>query len=183
MEGAMSPADVPYWVENCILEGEGDLPYKCDPDETIQYTLQLQKWLTMTGFRMLATEVPGFNARLGYAATLDAIGVFPGDTRVWLVDAKTSLQSSRQHALQLVAQRQVEFLGIPGTDKTTTFEGLVGGAEIHMGQLLVNTDRTCFRECNAPLEWWEQVMGMYRIMRSEMPFQTVASVTNRRGKK
>ena len=179
IEGALSPVDVPFWVEDRIAQGDGLLPYRCDPDETIGYTVALCHWLADTGFRILFTEIPGFHDGLGYAATLDAGGVFPGGDCLWVVDAKTRGQSRREDALQLAAQVGTEWLGKPGTAERVRWADLAGGLPIKAASLLVTPEKVTFRECAPCWPSWLSVCEVANYMTAPMPFSTVKTAVSK----
>ena len=98
-------SDVGYWTEHTII----DRGLRCSPDEALPYCLVLMKWLMTYNPQVVAADCPVFHDKLKYAGTLDAImGV---GERLYLVDFKTSTQTSVGHACQVAAYRYAEYAG------------------------------------------------------------------------
>lgn len=172
-DGPMALGDVPYWVDEVIGFGDGVMPYRCYVDETTGYCLSLASWLHETGFMPVATEIPGFrDGDSPYACTLDAIGGFPDDPSIYVLDVKTSAASSRHHALQLAAQVSCDWYGVPGTDEKL-MRAEVFQREPIAASLLVQPDKATFRVCDvAPSAWDVVLMLYYGLMAQPMPFTT-----------
>ena len=169
----MNLADVPYWVDQVIGVGDGFAPYRCDVDETTGYCLSLAGWLHETGFTSVVTEIPGFrDGDTPYACTLDAIGGFPNDPAVYVLDVKTSAASNRFHALQLSAQATCDWYGVPGTAEKL-MRADVFAAPPTLASLLVQPDKSTFRVCSGADEAWDNTLALYYgLFGAGMPFQT-----------
>ena len=174
----MHPVDVPYWVDQTIGAGDGVAPYLCDVDETTGYCLSLAHWLHETGFSFAATEIPGFrDGDKCYACTLDAIGGFPDDEHVYVLDVKTSAASNRFHALQLSAQSSCDWYGVPGTSEQLE-HGQVFVKPPVLASLLVQPDKTTFRVCTPAVDAWDTTLDLYYgLFTKPMPFTTESGRT------
>lgn len=163
-----APADIKYWVDEKVAEGDGTQPYLCDLEETTAHCLSLNRWLLGTGFRPIIAECFGANRKLGYAFTLDAIGRFGDERCLWHIDAKSRGQIHVEDAFQLAAQWYAEFLGTPGTWNEINMRTLLNKKFARSGILLVTPEKTVLRPLNMsqlPELWkaWKAIVSLYRF--------------------
>lgn len=71
---------------------------------------QFHDWLRVSGAEVLAQEFQVFNLTVGYGGQADLLVRFPAG-RVALVDLKTGTSVYAEHAVQLRAYREAEFVG------------------------------------------------------------------------
>jgi len=88
---------------------EPEPPY--DEHDPLKMVMQFHDFVDTVKPKWIAAEAVVFNRAHGYAGTLDAICTIDDDT--YLVDVKTGKGVYAETALQLVAYRNAEFMGLP----------------------------------------------------------------------
>jgi hypothetical protein len=71
---------------------------------------QYLSWVSDSGIEILLRERQIWNLTVGYAGTFDLVGRFPNDSH-WMIDLKTGNNTYPEHALQLEAYANGEFIG------------------------------------------------------------------------
>lgn len=130
--------------------------------DTQPYIRSFVRWYERVHPRICAVEAMCANRTWGYAGTFDTIMVVGG--RVMVVDYKTSGDSYPEHALQLAAYRNAEFIG------------LQDGAELPMpstdgGAILLIGPETC------RLVEWECGEEQFNVFRSLIPVRNWSAKT------
>lgn len=112
----LSPDDIPDEL-NTIKDG---IPVTVDGVTVRARVEQFLDWRRVSGATVLAQEFQVFNLTAGYAGSADMIVGFPSG-RVALVDLKTGSGVFSEHAIQVRAYMEGEFVGLAGeVDEATT---------------------------------------------------------------
>lgn len=151
------------------------------PDEIRPRLLQFRAWLASARPDILGTEFQCFNLTVGYAGTADLLVRF-ANGEVWLVDLKTGKGVFSEHALQLIAYRQAEFVGTDDVvdDRLTELLHQVSG----MAVLHLADDHWEFRSMRVDDETWRAFRGLLAFATWMHVHDSAESVTvaTRRGK-
>ena len=75
------------------------------------FLIQYKRWLSHTGIEVLLVERQCWNEGIGYAGTFDLIGRFKRTGKIVMIDLKTGSGTYPEHALQLEAYANGEFIG------------------------------------------------------------------------
>jgi len=75
------------------------------------FLVQYRRWMAHTGIEVLLAERQVWNESIGYAGTFDLIGRFKRTGKVVMIDLKTGSGTYPEHALQLEAYANGEFIG------------------------------------------------------------------------
>ena len=102
----ITPASIPD-VLDTIKDGK---PITVDGAEVRNRLEQFHDWLRTSKAEVLAQEFQVFNLTVGYGGQADLLVRFPSG-RVALVDLKTGTSVYAEHAVQLRAYREAEFVG------------------------------------------------------------------------
>lgn len=119
--------------------------------------LQFRQWLGSSNAEILGAEFQCWNLTVGYAGTADLLVRFPNG-QVWLVDLKTGKGVYSEHALQLIAYRQAEFVGADDVidgGLTELLHQVRGMAVLHLAD-----DHWEFRAMRDDAETWRAFRGL-----------------------
>jgi hypothetical protein len=149
-------------------------------DEVRPRLLQFRSWLATSRVEILGTEFQCWNLTVGYAGTADLLVRFPNG-QVWLIDLKTGKGVYSEHALQLIAYRQAEFVGaddVVDARLTDLLHGAVGVAVLHLAD-----DHWEFRAMRVDEETWRAFRGLLAFATWMHVHDSAESVTvaSRRG--
>jgi hypothetical protein len=150
------------------------------PDDVRPRLLQFRAWLAASGVEVLGTEFQCWNLSVGYAGTADLLVRFPNG-QVWLIDLKTGKGVFSEHALQLIAYRQAEFVGQDDrVDErlTALLHAATGMAVLHLAD-----DHWEFRSMRVDEETWRAFRGLLAFAMWMHVHDSAESVTvaSRRG--
>lgn len=150
------------------------------PDDVRPRLLQFRHWLAASQVEILGSEFQCWNLTVGYAGTADLLVRFPNG-QVWLIDLKTGKGVYSEHALQLIAYRQSEFVGQDDTvDErlTALLHAAVGMAVLHLAD-----DHWEFRAMRQDEETWRAFRGLLAFATWMHVHDSAESVTvaSRRG--
>jgi len=118
---------------------------------------QYQDWLRVSGAEIIASEFQVWNLAIGYAGTVDLL-VSLKDGTTWLVDIKTGSGVYSDHALQVMAYAQAEFVGNDGQiDEylTAALSSVSGIAILHLAD-----DHWEFRSVRFDVDTWTAFRGL-----------------------
>lgn len=141
-------------VHDAIATGR---PLEDLPEDQQPRARQYQAWLRTSGAVELASEFQVFNLTAGYAGTVDAL-VRLRDGSVWLVDYKTGKGIYSDHALQVVAYAQAEFVGqddLIDESLTSLLRQVKGVAVLHLAD-----DGWGFHAIRYDQETWAAFRGL-----------------------
>jgi len=169
----LDEGDLFNWVENQIADEQR----RCDPNDVYPYCLSLWRWLERYAPAIMACDCPVFHDALGYAGTIDVIWVL--DSRVWLVDLKSSKATAIDHACQIAAYRHAQFAGNRDTQKRTRMPKVDGTAI-----LLVQPGKCTYREWDdtrSHFEVFKHILCVYKAMKAGRHAETVKGLTAKFG--
>lgn len=155
----ITPASIPD-VLDTIKDGK---PITVDGTAVRRRLEQFHDWLRTSGARVLAQEFQVFNLSVGYGGQADLLVRFPAG-RVALVDLKTGSSVHTEHAVQLRAYREAEFVGrddvvddaLTALLRSATDLGILHLAEDHWEYVALVDDETAgvaFRGLHAFATW------------------------------
>jgi len=98
--------DIPEFVE--IVDGK--VITQVPREEIVPRLSWFIGWLKASGCKILAQEFQVFNLTHGYAGSVDLLVEF-ANGQIWLIDLKTGAGTYFEHALQVTAYRNAEFVG------------------------------------------------------------------------
>ncbi len=100
------------------------------------FLAQYLDWLAVSGAEVVGSEFQCWNLTVGYAGSADALVRFPNG-QVWLIDYKTGSGTYPEHALQLIAYADAEFVGtndVIDEELTPLLHSIAGMAVLHLAE-------------------------------------------------
>lgn len=105
-------------------------------DDIRPYLANYLHWLETSGAEIIGSEFQCWSPTNGYAGSADALARFPNG-QVWLVDYKTGSGVYSDHALQMIAYANADFVGaddVIDDELTPLLHSIAGMAVLHLAE-------------------------------------------------
>jgi hypothetical protein len=133
------------------------------------------EWVADSQIDIKLTERQVWNEGIGYAGTFDMLGIMK--KQVWLIDLKTGKGTYPEHALQLEAYAQAEFVGeddIIDQPATDLLQQVAGRAILHL-----RPDGYSFKIVPASERTWIAFRGLLAFARWQYENPTIDGLVSR----
>lgn len=142
---------------------------------------QYHDWLAASGVQVLASEFQCWSPSVGYAGTADLLVQLPNG-RIFVVDIKTGKGVWSEHALQVIAYANADFVGnddVIDEERTRLLRAADGIAVLHLAN-----DHWEFRALRKDAETWRAFRGLllFAVWIWKHPDADSVTVATRSGK-